>query len=92
MNRVELFRLRAASFGIAAALLSIGPDLQRRFKFFIVLLEITTISEMFEVSYGVIILMIFGRKKRGIRFLSSFVYKCIGYKNLRRVINSMVAC
>lgn len=54
--------------------------------------EIANIAEMLEVSYGVIILLIFGRKEVGIRCLGSFVYKCIRYKNLRRVINIGVAC
>lgn len=87
---VELFRLRDASFGIAASVFRIGPDLQCRFLF-IVLLEVTNTADMFEVSHGVI-LLIFGRKKMDIRCLNSFVYKCIRYKNLRRAKNIGVAC
>lgn len=92
---VELSRLRAASFCIFWCCCFSARHwtrLQCRFTWSIMLPEIATIAEMFEVSYGVIILLIFGRKKMGIRGLDSFVYKCIRCKNLRRVINIGVAC
>lgn len=59
---VELFRLTGASFGIAASVFSVGPHLQRRYKLFIVLLEIITVTEMFEVSYDIDIFVDFARK------------------------------
>lgn len=65
--------------------------MQCRFNLFIVLLEIRTAADMFKVCYG-IILLIFGMKKMGIKRLSPFVYKCIRYKNQRRVTNIGVAC